>query len=353
MTLIKIKNCLISIRNFILKGIYRPFVHSEFPLNGDKYSALIHILRKNKYKLGIFHSAKNKDCVVVYMSDNHKAGLADRLRTIRTAYACAAINNKSFFVYHNVNHLLLEEYLIPNEVDWRISKEKIDFNLKNIAICYNFRTIPKIHHSKELHIYTANGIIAEMTNADSFPQLNDHTVHSLLFKPSSYLEKLIQQTMKENCLAENEYIAFHLRFLNFFEPVEINGKVTSTPEEQLQMIENVHRVIDKVYQESGIKNIVIFSDSNYFLNTAHPAYIKRLPGIVGHIAKHYDKQTTDKTFVDLFVMSKAKAIYSIRGQNIYGGGFSREAAIIGNKPFIEVPLKEGDRTGFIGTYGND
>ena len=349
----KIKHGLIFIRDIFLQKLYRPFIQSELPLTKEKNLALIHLLRKNKYKLNLFAPAKNENCVIVYMEGDHIAGLADRLRTIRTAYVCAAISNKRFFIYHNVNNFKLEEYLIPHKIDWRINKNEIDFCIKNISFCYNYRTIPTVNHPKEVHVYTSNGIIAEMNNAESFPLLTDNAVHHLLFKPSSYLEQMLEQVMNENELSENDYIAFHLRFLNFFEPVEINGRVTATPEEQLQMMQDVHHVIDKVYQSSGIKNVVIFSDSNRFLNSKHPEYIKHLPGVVGHISKHSDKQITDKTFIDLFVMSKAKAIYSIRGKNIYGGGFSREAAIIGNKPFIEVPLKEGDHQGFIGTYGND
>lgn len=344
---------LVFIRDIVLQKLYRPFLQSELPLTKEKYISLIHLLRKNKYKINPFAFPKNKNYVVVYMEGDHIAGLADRLRTIRTAYVCAAISNKHFFIYHNVNNFKLEEYLMPHKIDWRINKNEIDFCIKNISFCYNFRTIPTVNHSKEVHVYSSNGIIAEMNNAGSFPLLTDNAVHHLLFKPSPYLEQLLQQAMNENELTENDYIAFHLRFLNFFESVEINGKVMSTQGEQLQMLQDVHHVIDKVYQSSCIKNVVIFSDSNFFLNSKHPGYIKHLPGIVGHISKHSDKQITDKTFIDLFVMSKAKAIYSVRGKNIYGGGFSREAAIIGNKPFKEVPLKEGDHQGFIGTYGNN
>lgn len=350
----KIKKCLLPIRDFLLKRLYSFFLNTESTLTDAKFMGLVRDLRKNKYRIGLFSSAKNKDCVVVYMSSNHQhGGLADRLRTMRTAYVCAAINNKKFYIYHNVNNLIIEEYLSPNKIDWRIKKEDIDFCLKNISVCAYYKVIPEIRHSREVHMYSSDGIISEMKNAPANPLLTDHEVHHFLFKPTSFLERMVQQTMEENQLIENEYIAFHLRFLNFFEPVEINGVVSSTQEEQLQMIQDVHRVIDKVYRESTIKNVVIFSDSNLFLNSKHPEYIKYIPGVVGHISKHADKQITDKTFVDLFIMSKAKAIYSIRGKNIYGGGFSREASIIGNKPFIQVPLKEGDRQGFIGTYGNN
>lgn len=346
-----IKKCLISLRSFFFKALYCPFLSTELPISKSRMDTVLHMLRKSKYKIGLLTPPKNKKRVIVYMSDDYElAGLADRLRTIRTAYVCAAANNRTFHAYHQVKGCRLEDYLEPNEIDWSINKNDIDFNLKNIAICYNYKEIPVCKHNKELHMYSADGIIAEMRNAGNYPQYTDHEVYRRLFKPSAQLQDMIDCTMHTTGLRENEYIAFHLRFLNFFEQVEINGSVSSTQEEQIQMIDNVHAVIEKVCQETGCKNVLIFSDSNAFINAEHPAYIKHLPGEVGHISKHGNKQTTDKTFVDLFIMSKAKAIYSIRGKNIYGGGFSREASIIGNKPFIEVPLVEGDKQGFLGTY---
>lgn len=347
-----IKKSLGIIRLKLVKNLYRLFFKTELPISDTHLNTLIHILRKCQYKIGLFSKPKNSNRVIVYMSDEYGlAGLADRLRTIRTAYVCAAINNKSFYLYHHVKDCVLQEYLIPNEINWSIKKQEIDFCLKNIALCYNYRELPKCKYNRELHMYNADGIISEMKNAGVYLQYTDHIVHQQLFRPSEYLQTLIDNAMHTTGVRENEYIAFHLRFLNFFEQVEITGKVTATPQEQQMMIDTVHSVIEKVCHETGCRNVLIFSDSNSFLNATHPDYIKHLPGTVGHISKHANKQITDKTFVDLYVMSKAKAIYSIRGENIYGGGFSREAAIIGNKPFIEVPLIEGSRQGFIGTYG--
>lgn len=37
-------------------------------------------------------------------------------------------------------------------------------------------------------------------------------------------------------------------------------------------------------------------------------------------------------------MAKAKAIYSIVGEHIYGGGFAQDASFLENKPFFKVPL---------------
>lgn len=346
------KKCLGTLRSLLIKALYCPFIRTELPISKTRMDTVLHLLRKNKYGIGVFSSPKNKNRVIVYMSDDSaQAGLADRLRTIRTAYVCSAISNRTFHVYHQVKGCRLEDYLEPNEIDWRINKNDIDFNLKNIAICYNYREIPVCTLDRELHMYSADGIISEMRNADEYPEYSDHEVYRRLFKPSAMLQKMVDSTMSTAGIQENEYIAFHLRFLNFFEQVEVHGKVSSTPEEQRQMIDSVHSVIERISKENGCEKVLIFSDSNAFIHAEHPDYIKHLPGVVGHISKHDNKQITDKTFVDLFVMSKAKAIYSIRGKNIYGGGFSRDAAIIGNKPFIEVPLVEGDRQGFIGTYG--
>ena len=84
--------------------------------------------------------------------------------------------------------------------------------------------------------------------------------------------------------------------------------------------------------------MLLFSDSNRFLQAPHPDYIKVLPGAVGHIARHNDASAiTDKAFIDLIIMSKAAQVYSITGPHIYGGAFSRTAAAIGGKPLIEIP----------------
>ena len=164
--------------------------------------------------------------------------------------------------------------------------------------------------------------------------------HSL-FSPSEWLKTLVENALKSQQLEEGNYIAFHLRFLNFFESVEplhSENNAIGTPEQQEQMLKAVHTIIDKIYRESGCKHVLLFSDSNRFLQAPHPAYIKVLPGTVGHIIRHNGTdEITDKTFTDLMVMARAQQVYSITGPHIYGGSFARTAAAIGGKPLIEVP----------------
>ena len=139
-------------------------------------------------------------------------------------------------------------------------------------------------------------------------------------------------------LREDQFIAVHLRFLDFFEPVEKEAKqATGTPEQQEQMIKDIHAALDHLLQESGCESILLFSDSNRFLQAPHPAYVKVLPGTVGHISRNNGSDAiTDKAFTDMFVMGKARHIYRILGEHIYAGGFAQTAAKLAGKPCLDM-----------------
>ena len=134
-------------------------------------------------------------------------------------------------------------------------------------------------------------------------------------------------------LQDNQFIAVHIRFLNFFEPVEKEAtEATGTAQQQEQMIVNIHAALNQIHHESDCRDILLFSDSNRFLQAPHPSYIKILPGAVGHISRNNGiKSITDKTFTDMFVMGKAKRIYRLLGEHIYAGGFAQTAARLAGK----------------------
>lgn len=295
----------------------------------------------NEYKLLEFKK-RNHNRVIIYMTENTEfAGLADRLRGFVSGYILAQENSRSFHLYHDKG-FNLETYLEPNEVDWRISPADISRGLNRVAFLWFTNHWPNLDQKdKEYHGYGLFNLIPHL------PEEIKHKytyggVFNKLFRPTAYLQHLIDQAMREVGIQDNNFIAFHLRFLNFFEPVEMNKTeedVTGTPEQQRQMIENVHATIDEVYRDSACRHVLLFSDSNKFLQASHPDYIKVLPGTVGHIARHNDASAiTDKAFIDLFIMSKAAQVYSITGPNIYGGAFSRTAAAIRGKEIIEIPV---------------
>lgn len=298
---------------------------------------------RHEYKLFELKQ-RNLNRVIIYMTEHTEfTGLADRLRGFISGYILAQENGRSFHLYHNKG-FNLETYLEPNEVDWRISPADICRGLNRVAFLWFTNHWPELpRKDREYHGYGLFNLIPHLP-AEIKDKYTYGGVFNKLFRPTLYLQQLIDRTMQSAGVRENNYIAFHLRFLNFFEPVEpdrCEADVTGTPEQQQQMIDAVHATIDRIYRESACKHVLLFSDSNRFLQAPHPDYIKILPGTVGHIARHNDAGAiTDKAFIDLFVMSKAAQVYSITGPNIYGGAFSRTAAAIGGKEIITVPCSQ-------------
>ena len=278
---------------------------------------------------------------IIYMTEHTEfCGLADRLRGFVSGYILAQENGRSFHLYHN-RGFNIETYLQPNLVDWRISPSDISRGLNRVAFLWFTNHWPTLKHkNKEYHAYGLFNLIPHLPHNIKH-KYTYGGVFNTLFRPTTHLEQLVTNALDAAGVKENNYIAFHLRFMNFFdvvEPDDTEADITGTPEQQQQMKKDVHAIIDKIYHEYGCQHALLFSDSNYFLSIPHPDYIKTLPGIAGHITRHNDNEAViDKAFTDLFVMSKALQVFSITGPNIYGGAFSRTAAAIGGKELIEVP----------------
>lgn len=299
----------------------------------------------NMYKLFQFSIAPSPR-VVTYMTEGTEfTGIADRLRSIVTAYVIARENNREYYLYHDKD-FKLDEYLEPAAVDWRIEKKNICRGLNNVAFLWFLQTWPKLNPlRREYHCYWASSLIdMKALPPDIQAKYTFSSAFWTLFKLAPRLEELLNRTMESAGLTEDNYIAVHLRFLNFFEAVEersLDTEGTATKQEQEIMLSNVNQTLKELHNEYG-KKIVLFSDSNRFLTAPHPAFCTILPGTVGHVLRHsHNTAITDKAFVDLLIISRAQAVISITGEGIYGGGFSMTAAAIGAKPFIKVPLVKG------------
>lgn len=281
--------------------------------------------------------------LIVYMTEGTEyAGLADRLRTFISAAIIATENNRRLCIYHDKG-FALEQYLEPNEADWRIKPEEICRDASQVECLWFSRTLPKqLHPQKECHAYALDNILLELPRQMQGKYTYAEVFHKL-FRPTAYLSSMVTQAMQACGIADKAYVAVHLRFLNFFEPVEEHmTQATGTPEQQKQVLIRVHAALERIHQESGGLPIVLFADSNRFLQANHPEYVKILPGTVGHIIRHNAAaDIADKAFTDLFVMSKAKSIYRITGKHIYNGGFAKAAAGIGGKELIERPYPRG------------
>ena len=298
----------------------------------------------NKYKFFEFRRQPKNPRMIVYMTEGTEfTGIADRLRCMVSAYVMAKENGRDFYIFHNKD-FELDKYLMPANEDWRIEEEEIRRGLNNVSFLWFLKSWPVLNPKcKEYHFYWGDLLARDLILPPAIQ--GKYTFSSAfwsLFKLTPCLEGMLNGAMHAAGLIENEYIAVHLRFLNFFEAVEerceaING--TATKEEQQEMLNRVKKTLEVIYNQHGRK-IVLFSDSNRFLNSEHAEYCTILPGQVGHVLRNsHNDNIIAKAFIDLFVISKARSVISITGDNIYGGGFSWTAAYIGGKPFIKVPLE--------------
>lgn len=324
-----------KVKRKLIRFLYR---HSPEPfMPGTRTKVLC-----NKYRLFDFRFPPSSR-VITYMTEGTEfTGIADRLRSIVTAYVIAKENKREYFLYHDKD-FLIDEYLEPAQVNWRIEEKEICRGLNNVSFLWFLQTWPKLNPlRKEYHCYWASSLIdMKVLPPDIQSKYTFSSVFWTLFKMTPKLEHLLNTTMQAAELKEKQYLAVHLRFLNFFEAVEercTDTEGTATRKEQTAMLDNVNQTLVNLYNEYRLK-IVLFSDSNRFLTSPHPDFCTILPGKVGHVLRHtHNDEIIGKAFVDLMVISKAHSVVSITGEGIYGGGFSMTAASIGHKPFIKVPL---------------
>lgn len=292
-----------------------------------------------KYNTLDIPTASNR--VISYFdSDTAWAGLIDRLRTMACSWIMAKESDLDFYIYHDAG-FKLEDYLEPNEIDWRIARNEVHFNLNYVCLLLHLNSFRKLERiGKDYHTYQLPIVDAFVSTSESLQEkYTDYSVFHKLFKFSSSVQKLAESYMSQLSLKECEYVAVHARFLNYFEQVETHGSVTTSLEQRLAMKESLRMTLQSVHDETGLP-IILFSDSNSVLLDEYPDYVKVIPGSAGHISKHSgESDITMKVFVDLYILSKACKIFSLTGDGLYNSGFSRYAANIGNVPFVRRALK--------------
>lgn len=300
------------------------------------------LIRNSRYQ----QASKPPTCksrLIVYMSEGTEfAGLADRLKTCVAAYIIAAENNLSLHIYHDKG-FVLQKYLLPNEIDWSISPDDICWGLNHVSFIWFCKKVPQLRKKdKEYHAYALFHNLIPTLSPELQKRYSFTKVFNDLFRPTPHLSQLVAAAMKSCGIQENCYVAVHLRFLSFLEPVEEHDtQATGTPEQQQAVLAAVRATIEHIYQQESHQPILLCSDSNRLFQETYPDYIKVLPGVCGHIIKNNgNDDTTDKAFIDLFAMSKARRLYRITGKHLYKGGYIETAAEIGGKQLINLTYEE-------------
>lgn len=285
----------------------------------------------------------HKRVICIHDGKLKTGGLVDRLRGIISVYSICKEYNLDFKILFT-QPFPLDRYLIPNNVDWSISSDELNYNLKETNICL----IDSINGSKyeaqkqekwfrkelkkdycEFHIYTN----AHFSYNHNFAQL-----FTELFAPSTLLQQLIDK--EKNNLGEG-YISSSFRFLDLLNDFnETSGRnIVLSKAEQTQLINNNIEQLNILHNKFPQKKILVNSDSCTFLQEAAKldfTYI--IPGEIRHVDSSdvIKEHTHDKTFTDFFMIANAAEIFLFITGGMYNSGFPFAASRLYNRPFHKI-----------------
>ena len=134
-------------------------------------------------------------------------------------------------------------------------------------------------------------------------------------------------------LHENSYISVHVRFVNAIEVTEPQYlKSRLLPEEE--QVELINSCLDKltdIARENSPLPVVVFSDSNRFLQMVQEKGFCVLPGRVGHVGYNQSEEILEKMFIDLYSIGSSKQPYCLHGNNLYNSVFPYYSSLIMGK----------------------
>ena len=249
--------------------------------------------------------------MLIYMADGkmRHGGISDRLRGAVSVYKLCKKMGLVFKI-NFVHPFELNDYLVPNMYDWYISPEEIVYDRRKSSPVVRStglsermwkiqekRMAAKVKkHKMQYHIYT-NACFAESEFHDLFAEL---------FKPSFKLQSLIDENLKN---LGGDYISISYRFQQAL------GDFKDSP--------------SKILKEKDAK-ILITSDSARFINEVRCfSYVYIIPGDIAHMDYDSGTDAALKTFLDLFLISKAQKAYNVVSKEMYNGGFAMRGAMIG------------------------
>lgn len=282
---------------------------------------------------------------IVFMIDGRciHGGLTDRLRGITSIYHyCKEKKIKYYLNYIYPFNLL--HFLEPNRYDWIIDTKSITYNSKQaIPIVINDWQIDVRLHKmyldkvvaenagKQIHIYSNSPYYRQYFKKD-FEEL---------FHTSFVLQNRINKVI--NTLGQ-PYVAMVFRFQQLLGDFKETGYKILPPKEQKVLIQRCINKVQELHDSKHMnKLILVTSDSTMFLQIISNKldFVRIIPGKVVHMDHTSDasNEVYMKSFIDLFVLSKAEKIYLLQTGDMYHSGFAKQASMIEDKAYEEVIFK--------------
>ena len=287
---------------------------------------------------------------VVFMALNEttfSGGLSDRIRGIVSVYAECKRQGRPFRIVFEPLHL--EDYLVPNEYDWRIGEDEIDWDLAKSYPCVLLTYHNDSHnrwqhfvqssvlrsyfrkHCHQLHVFT------NMIPSDE----EYRTLFHELFRPTDDLQQLIGYHL-EKLGGKKNYISCTFRFRQLLGDFKEGGD-TLPAEQREAYIERCIETVKELHKQYGDKNILVTADSSTFLSELKEKsfpYVYVMPGKVVHLGFTADASKTVymKSFLDMYMISYADTVYLVRDKLMYHSGFPLRAALLNRAEYKEINL---------------
>lgn len=263
-------------------------------------------------------------------------GLADRLKGIIACYNLAKKNGYNFYILYK-HPFCLEKYLLPNQINWIKDFDDLNYSIGN-TIFYNetcWHADKPLKKGKEYHCYNYTGDLLPKVFSDTGEEWA--SLFNELFVPNAEIKNRISQTG----FNDKSYVAVHFRFVNALENFEGNYyNALSTQEEKDNLIERCKNGLMEIKKKNPNQEILVFSDSKVFLNSIQDLPVCTLDSSsVGHISFTHSDNSVLKTFLDLFMISRASKVYVVHAPELYNSScFALVGARIGNIDFEELNI---------------
>ena len=272
----------------------------------------------------------------------YHGGMTDRFKGAISWWHYCNKNNLIFKLFYNYP-FKLTDYIIPNEYDWRIDEKDIPDSIYNTRIFYargeKGKRLEKLKAMKNVWYY---GNIDIGNTLRYSPYTDDWgKAFKKLFKPSPLLEKHLKKCQEQ---VKEEYIAVVFRFQNLLGDFnESFYRTIHNQEERRNLIDSALNELENIYRLNGNTPILVTSDSINFLEEANRKdYVYIIEGKLSHMEfiNEDAAQTQLKSFLDFYMISRAKKVYSVVIGDMYKSDFPVYAAKVGGIPFERIEISD-------------
>lgn len=274
--------------------------------------------------------------VCMYDGRMYHGGLTDRLRGVLSTYQETRRRGLPFYI-HWTHPFELTDYLLPAEVDWRISPQQLSYSRHDswpIIIQDKGKTLSRMRlcagiarHAPQTHVYS-----------NAFTAKGDYRrLYHELFRPAPAVSAEIERHLR---ILGKEYSVYTFRFLTLLGDFHDHSHTVLTGSERRAFIERVLTEFRRMLaDEPAGRRVLVTSDSVSFLKEACAAD-ERVYVVEGDV-KHIDVDGGDhreawlKVFVDQGLIMHGSKVVLMRTGGMYRSGFGEFAAEVGGIPFID------------------